>query len=304
MLRSGWGLLALTTLCVTTCLCVKDRSLAPPGIVHAAPRSAAVPLHLTRQSPSDLELGGSLAGVPAGQTRFVSFADLSSLPQETDTVTDDAGLGKSVRITGIALEKLPALLGAPGDNMITALCGDAYAAHYPAAYLRAHHPVLVLRLDDKPSSQWRVLSSGDSMGPYLVSHPSFTPAFVVLAHADERQVPWGVIRLDFNAEQQVYGPIAPSGSHAHDPLVQQGYTIASQNCFRCHDRAGQGGLKARVPWNAVAGFAVANSQFFDSYVRDPQRLNPHARMEGSPQYDDATMAALRAYFTLFAETTP
>ena len=292
MTRTVWGLLALTTLCASASLCATS---------NASAQASRVPLHRTRQSITDLELGGALAGVPRGQTRFVSFADLSRLPLETYTVTDDRGLGKSVRITGLPLEKLPALLGAaPGANMVTALCSDAYAAHYPASYFHDHHPLLVMRLDGKPSTQWRVLSSGDSMGPYLVSHPSFTPAFRILSHSDEAQVPWGVVRLDFEPEQQVYGPIQPFGPHAHDPLVQQGYIIARQNCFRCHARNGEGGLKSNRPWDVVARRSATDPQYFDAYVRNPQRLNPAARMEGTPKYDDATLRALRAYFKPFA----
>jgi hypothetical protein len=35
-------------------------------------------------------------------------------------------------------------------------------------------------------------------------------------------------------------------------------------------------------------------------VRNPQALNPHSRMAASPDYDDQTIAALRAYFATFA----
>jgi mono/diheme cytochrome c family protein len=291
----AWSALAVLTSTAVLCLPI-DASKAS---------TARVALHLRRQSPTDLEVGGSLAGVPRGETRFVSFADLSRLPLETDTVTDDGGLGKSVRITGLSLAKLPGLLGAAsGATMVTALCTDAYAAHYPASYFKAHHPVLVMRLNGKPSAQWPVLSSGDSMGPYLVSHPSFMPAFKVLSHDDEPQVPWGVVRLDFEPEQQVYAPIEPFGPYAHDKLVQQGYAIARQNCFRCHNRDGEGGQKSNRPWDVVARRAATDPEYFNAYVRNPKRLNPASQMAASPQYDDATLRALRAYFQPFAESYP
>jgi mono/diheme cytochrome c family protein len=290
------GLTALAALCMAAAL---RASIRIPAV-----DTPHIPLHRTRQSPTDLELGGALAGVPRGQTRFVSFADLARLPQETYTVTDDTNFGKTVRITGVALDKLPMLLGAsPGANMVTAICSDAYAAHYPASYFHAHHPILVMRIDGKPSAQWPILG-GFNMGPYLVSHPSFKPAFHILSHADEAQVPWGVVRLDFEPEQQVYAPIAPFGPHAGDPLVQQGYTIAKQNCFRCHARSGEGGLKSNRPWDVVARRSATDPVYFDTYVRNPKRLNPAAQMEGSPTYDDATLRALRAYFKPFAETYP
>jgi mono/diheme cytochrome c family protein len=267
--------------------------------------AALVSLHRNRQSPSDLEVGGSLAGIPRGETRFVTFADLARLPLETYTVIDDAGLGKTVRITGIAVERLPALLGAArGANMVTALCSDAYAAHYPASYLRAHHPVLVMRLDGKTSAKWRALSNGEAMGPYLISHPMFLPSFRVLSHEDEAQVPWGVVRIDFEDENRVYAPIEPIGPHAHDVNVQKGYAIARQNCFRCHSRGGEGGEKSKRPWDVVARRAVTDPRYFDEYVRHPRRLNPASQMAASPGYDDATLLALRAYFKPFSESHP
>ena len=296
MTRTVWGWMALAALCASAPVCAAS---------NASAQVAHVPLHRARQSPTDLELGGALNGVPRGETRFVSFSDLSRLPLETYTVTDDRGLGKSVRITGLALQKLPSLLGAAsGATMVTALCSDDYAAHYPASYVHDHHPLLVLRIDGKGPAQWPKLSAGDSMGPYLVSHPSFKPAFKILNHTDEAQVPWGVVRLDFEPEQQVYAPIAPFGPHANDPLVQQGFTIASQNCFRCHARNGEGGLKSNRPWDVVARRSATDPAYFDAYVRNPQRVNPAARMEGTPTYDDATLRALRAYFKPFAETYP
>lgn len=296
MTRVLWGSVALAALCGAAS--IRAAHSDPPRPTHIA-------WHANRQSVSDLEIGGALAGLPREQTRFVSFSELARLPQETDVVTDDAGLGKSVRIRGIALERLPRLLGAAnGAGMLTARCSDGYAAHYPQAYLQAHHPVLVLWLDGKPSAQWRVLSNGDSMGAYLVSHARYTPAFQVLSHKDEAQVPWGVVRVDFEPETVVYAPITPRGPHADDPAVQQGYAIARQNCFRCHDRGGEGGEKARRSWDVVARRAVTDPQYFDAYVRQPKRLNPASQMAASPGYDDQTLRALRAYFKPFAESYP
>jgi mono/diheme cytochrome c family protein len=205
----------------------------------------------------------------------------------------------------LSLEKLPALLGAqPGAEMITALCDDRYAAHYPAAYLHAHHPLLVLRIDGHDPSQWPLSSDHSAMGPYLISHARFTPAFHILAHQDEPQIPWGVVRLDFNRESAVYAPIQPQGPTALSLQVQQGYAIAAQNCFRCHDRNGQGGRKAGRTWQSIARVSVSQPAYFDAYVLNPSQLEPSSQMAGSPQYDAATLAALRAYFRPFAETHP
>ncbi|SNT30730.1 hypothetical protein SAMN05421770_10782 [Granulicella rosea] len=261
------------------------------------PLHAKLRLYNTRQSASDLEIGGELAGVPPGETRFVTYKDLLALPQESYRVVDDPNFDHPVQIGGVALDKLPALLGAaPAADMMIAICDDQYDAHYPAEYLKQHHPLLVLKIDGKPPAQWPKGS-----GPYMVSHPDFKPAFQVLSHADEAQVPWGVVRLDLRHETRVYAAIAP---HSHDPRVQQGYRIARQSCFRCHSNAGEGGLKSSRSWGVIARRSVADPQYFDAYVRNPRKLNPATQMAASPGYDDATLEALRAYFKEFSGSRP
>jgi mono/diheme cytochrome c family protein len=278
-------------LSVGLCLCA--------GVAHASPR---IVLHSTRAGAGDLEIGGSLAGVPRGQTRFVRYAELLTLPLETYTVTGDTNFGKTVRITGIPLEKLPRWLGAaPGAGMVIAVCDDAYAAHYPTDYLRAHHPLLVLRVNGKDPAHWPVGVDGVPMGPYMVSHAHYTPGFRVLSHEDEAQVPWGVVRLDFRNEAEVYAPIEP---RMRTPLVDQGYIIARQSCFRCHSRDGEGGLKSSRSWGVVARRAQNDPQWFDAYVRNPKKINAASQMAASPQYDESTLRALRAYFMQFSEDAP
>ena len=266
---------------------------------------AAAPLmfHRTRAHADDLQVGGDLVGVPKGETRYVSYSDLLKLPQESYTVSDDTNFAGTVTISGVALEKMPALLGASdGASMVIAVCDDDYNAHYTAAYFKAHHPLLVLRVNGMPPGQWPIGADGFAMGPYMVSHPRFVPVFHVLAHADEAQVPWGVVRLEFRKEAVVYAAIAPRGAQAQEEAVQQGYRIASQNCFRCHSNAGEGGTKSPKLWHTLAEKAANDPHFFDAYVRAPKTLNPKSQMAASPQYDERTMAALRAYFTTFTET--
>ena len=265
--------------------------------------AAPLILHRVRARADDLQVGGDLAGVPNGETRYIAYSDLLKLPQESYTVSDDANFVGTVKISGVALEKLPALLGASeGASMVIAVCDDDYDAHYTAAYFKAHHPLLVLRVNGMPPAHWPLGADGFAMGPYMVSHPRFVSAFHVLAHADEAQVPWGVVRLEFRKEDEVYAAIAPHGAHEQDEAVQQGYRIASQNCFRCHSNAAEGGTKSPKTWQTLAEKAANDPHFFDAYVRAPKTLNPKSQMAASPQYDERTMAALRAYFTTFTET--
>jgi mono/diheme cytochrome c family protein len=277
----------MAALCVATSLCV------------SAENTSQLVLHETRQSKSDLEIGGSIKGVPKGQTRFVTYDDLLKLPQVSYAVTDDPNFGKAVEVSGVALEILVAkLASAPGGGMVIAICDDNYDAHYPSEYMRVHQPLLVLRVNGKQPAEWPIGADGFAMGPYMISHPFFKPSFQVLKHSDEAQVPWGLVRLDFRDEREVYMPIEPRTTGT---LKQQGYTIARQSCFRCHSRDGEGGTKSDVSWSGIARHAVKEPDYFDAYVHDPKAINPDSQMAASPQYDAATLRALRAYFADFAE---
>ncbi len=292
MTRTSASLAAVMVLCGAVC-CV------------ASEIESRIVLHRSRHAVTDLEIGGSLEGVPKGETRFVSYVELLRLPQVSYTVSDDSNFGKTVQVSGVELEKLPALLGAQKDaSMVIAVGDDKYEAHYPAAYLRAHHPLLVLRGNGKEPANWPVGVDGVAMGPYMVSHASYAPSFRVLSHEDEAQVPWGVVRTDVRREGEVYAPIEPQGAAANDPVVEQGYAIARQNCFRCHSRSGEGGLKSSRRWKDLAEKAATDPKYFNAYVLDPKKINPKSQMVASPEYDEATLGALRRYFASFNGSTP
>jgi mono/diheme cytochrome c family protein len=267
--------------------------------VHAQAPPASLALPATRASPLDLEIGGELTGLPPGTTRYIPREDLLALPQQTYTVTDDANFKGATEISGVSLEELTRHLGAtPQSDMVVAICDDQYRTNYPRAYVAAHHPLLVLNINGKPPSGWPKDSEGHGldMGPFLISHPKFTPSFKILSHEDEPQIPWGVVRLEFRDEKAVFGAIAPRGLHAVDPAVQAGYRIALQNCFRCHNMGHEGGTKAGRSWLVLAAYAASSPDYFAAYVRNPRSQNPQAQMPAMTGYDDRTIAALAAYF--------
>ena len=257
---------------------------------------------LRRLSPSDLEIGGELAGLPPGNTRYVTRADLLTLPQVSFTVTDDPNFAGPAKVSGILLEDLVRDLAAdPDADLAIAICGDRYRGNYPRAYLAEHHPLLVLAVNSQPPERWPkdAQGHGGKMGPYMISHRQFKPGFKILAHEDEPQIPWGVVRLEFQNEQAVFAAIAPRGRNAGQPDVEAGYRIAQQNCIRCHNLGDEGGLKARRPWLVLSAWATASPEYFAAYVRSPLSQNPHAQMYPNPEYDAETLRALTAYFQTF-----
>jgi mono/diheme cytochrome c family protein len=139
------------------------------------------------------------------------------------------------------------------------------------------------------------------MGPFVISQPRFTPSYKILSHVDEAQIPWGVVRIEFREEKIVFGAIAPRGPQAQDREVQDGFRIAEQNCFRCHNAGSEGGQKSGRSWESLGALAAESPKDFAAYIRDPLAKNPSAQMPGNSQYDDATLAALAAYFRTFSE---
>ena len=257
-----------------------------------------------RQGAFDLELSGELLGLPPESTRFITRDELLAMPQVNLTITGDPNFSRPTKIRGVKLEDLVRRLAASsGSAMVVAICDDGYRANYPLDYLVAHHPVLVLQVNGEPPSGWPKAAEDhiSEMGPYMITNAKFTPSFKILAHADEAQIPWGVVRVEIREEKAVFGVIAPNGPNAGDREVQDGFRIASQNCFRCHDSGGEGGQKAGRSWEMLAAFAAASPKDFTTYIRAPLSQNPQTQMPANPQYDDATLAAITAYFRAFSK---
>jgi hypothetical protein len=263
--------------------------------------SFADPKHILRaqrSSPGDLEVGGELAGLPSGTSRYILYDDLLHLPQETYTVTDDSNLGSKADVSGIALVTLAQLLGQSAD-MIVAICYDRYRTNYPRDYLANHRPILVLRINGRQRDHWPNAAEGGSMAPYLISHPMFKPSFKILSHEDEPQIPYGVTRIEFRRESRVFGAIKPNGDWPADSQVGQGYIIARQDCYRCHNMGSQGGTMAGRSWLQLAHIAYSNEQRFRQIIHDPASVTPGAKMPAHGDYDGATLDALTKYFSTF-----
>ena len=296
----------LFILCASAC-CWRFADLRAAGTAFLqgkgeASANSETKLRETRSSELDLEVGGELAGLPAGAVRYITREDLKAMPQVSYRVTDDANFDGAVQVSGVELEVLAQKLGAGGEKtVIVAVCGDLYHAHYTRAYVETHRPVLVLEINGKAPAGWpkRKESAGTGMGPYVISHPQFTPNFKILGNEEEAQIPWGVVRLEFRSEETVFAGITPRGASADDPKVQAGYQIARQNCLRCHGPASYGRLKGQLNWAGIAFFVDTSPKDFAAYVRNPKTVVNTAEMPGNPGYDDATVEALIAYFRTF-----
>ena len=298
-----WGFPPVVlVICLCSCF-LKERSGVDTNSTNGNGSPQTLVLRKLRLSTLDLELGGDLAGLPAGEDRFLTREDLLALPQVTYTVSDDANFTVPTKISGVLLEEINKRLSAkPQSDLVVALCSDRYQANYTQAYMSAHKPVLVLLVNDQPPAGWPKNSEGHNrdMGPYMITHQNFIPSFHVLSNPEEAQIPWGVVRLEFQDEQKAFAGIAPRGPQANSEEVQAGYRIAEQHCFRCHNQGTEGGQKAGRPWGVLSTWATAAPEYFRAYVHDPKSKNPHAQMPGNPSYNDATLLALVSYFRTFS----
>ena len=280
-----------------------DGKAQTTGAVAQAQKPLYARLGWKREAPSDLEISGDLLGTPAKSARYATREQLLALPQVSYTVTNDANFSGPTQISGVALDELlKALAENPESELAVAVCSDKYETHYPRAYVTAHRPVLVLKINGKDPAEWpKALEGGADMGPYLISSPDFKPSFKVLSHEDEPQIPWGVVRLEIQSEAAVFDAIRPRGAGADSREVQDGYRIAQQNCFRCHNSGDEGGMKARRPWTVLSTWATASPEYFTAYIHDPKSKNSKAQMPGFTNYDTATLNALTKYFQTFTD---
>jgi hypothetical protein len=275
-------------------------ALLPALLVAAAipTRPSPVQLYTERSSPGDLEIGGELAGVPKGATRYLRYDDLLRLPQKTFTIADD-NFHRPAEISGVALSDLEKMVGEHAD-MIVAICYDSYESDYSPEYLEAHGPMLVLRVNGQLRDGWPKAPNGDELTPYVIANPAFRPAYKVLSHDDEEQIPYGVTRLEFRSGAHIYASILPPAALRDDRQVMDGYKIAREDCFRCHNAGEEGGTMGKKAWPQLGEDAVKDPERFRAIIHDPERVRHGSRMPGRPNYDRATLDALVAYFRTFA----
>jgi mono/diheme cytochrome c family protein len=262
-------------------------------------------LSMERSSNSDLEITGMAADVTPGTVRYISYEQLLTLPQTTVTVTDDDNFRElsqqKLTVTGVYLDVLERSLGAlPGADLLTALCSDGYRATYTREYVKTHRPVLALKIDGLPVETWVAQTKNDDPGNYFVTHADFTPSFSVLSFQEIPKIPAKVTRLEFGTAQQVYGAITPHKKDASNLQVIEGFRIAQQHCYRCHNMGSYGGTKAGRPWQTLGNYAATSPSTFERYIRNPKSIDPNSAMPPNPKLDGSTAKALQAYFQTFA----
>lgn len=263
------------------------------------PSTCHVP-DLSHPAVRSLQLGGA-----SGEMRSVSYDRLLELPQVTVEVQHDENLstrrGERFKVTGVYLDVLMRTLGAPPDaDMVDVLCSDGYRSVYSSEYLAKHHPLLALKVEGLPEDAWAMKMHRRDPGSFFITQAGFVPSFKVLSQKERALIPADIVRLNFVSSRTVLGAIAPRGVHASDPQAIEGYRIAQQHCFRCHNEGQYGGTKAGKSWEALGGLAASTPEQFERYIRWPQQVDPNAKMPPNLDFDRATQRAMQVYFAGFA----
>lgn len=272
-------------------------------LLAAGQAGSTIELHKQREAATDLEVAGLIRGVPPTESRFVSRESLETLPQVETTISvgRDFKTSAKLHVKGIYLDVLAKSLGSDdGAVAIATICNDGYMAPFPSDYIQKHKPLVVIAVDGMTPHDWSLKTHQYDAGPYFVGYERFEPSFHVLAHTDRPQEPDGMTKIVVDTDEGLFASISPKGTKATDGDVMNGFRIASQNCFRCHNAGTYGGTKAGVSWTEVASIARKRSQYFGKWVHDPHAMRSRAEMPANLDYDHATLTALQRYFSTFA----
>jgi hypothetical protein len=262
-----------------------------------AGQALALDLHRDRTSPLDLAVTGRIVGVPAGEPRYVRWADLRSMHTEKLTVDGEFLAGPQV-LTVLFLDELwRALPVGPGADAFLATCNDGYASVFTSEFIGRIRPFLVLEINGKGPGDWAHAGLSGNPGPYAVTVSARLAPESASYRDLEHKKPWGVTALEVASYGERFRGIYSGSFSALSPKEKDGREIWVNSCASCHEGPPGtfGGTKSGRPFQVIAAYARYDRPFFENYVRDPKSMVPSAQMEPHPHYTDAEMAGLVAF---------
>lgn len=260
---------------------------------------AALELHRERAASTDLALTGKLIGVPAGETRYVRWADLRALTTTKLTLTG-AFMPGPQKVTALFLSDLWDALPRDADtDVLLATCKDGYASVYRQDFIKSYRPFLVLEINGFGPNQWPPPGRNSDPGPYVI-HVSteLVPAAVTVLDVGHKR-PWGTVALEIATFADRFRDAFTGKWAALTPRAAAGRKIWINSCASCHRGPGTifGGTKSDRPFEVLAAHAAYNAAYFKKYVCAPTSVLPGATMEPHPHYTDAQLDELIAFIT-------
>ena len=263
----------------------------------SAAGASALTLHSEKSGPTDLEISGLLAGVPAGESRWLRWADLRALPTRELEVEGEFLPGRQ-RVTLVFLQDvLDRLPLAPGADTVTAVCHDGYAGVFTREFTEKWRPYVVLEINGVGPEQWPPAGMTFNPGPYvLTASEHVAPGVGAVLDLPHKQ-PWGVTAIKLVRYADEFAPFMKGEWAALSERAERGRELWVNSCYSCHKGPGEvvGGTKGGRPFAVLRAYAEHNKKYFRDYVRNPQGLNPSAKMTAHPHYTDEQLAELMAF---------
>lgn len=259
----------------------------------------ALELHGDRSSPFDLEVKGTLEGVPPGASRFVRWEDIRALPVSKVTLSGEFLKGPEVLTVVFLSDFLKALPASPQTDLLLATCDDGYVGLYKSDFISRYRPFLVLEIDGKGPKDWPPKGLDFNPAPYVITVSSGLVPEVDSFMDVEHKKPWAVVTVELANYSDKFRAFYSGKWASLSDSAKRGRDIWVNSCASCHSGPDGtfGGLKAQRPFEVLAAYAGYDPAFFMKYVRDPKSLVPSAKMEAHPHYNDANFSDLIAFIT-------
>ncbi len=259
--------------------------------------AAPLTLHPERLAATDLALSGLLTDVPAGEVRYVRWADLRALPS-IQLRPNGEYLSGAEEITVVLLSELwRALPRNVAADTLLATCNDGYASVYEIDLIVRCRPFLILEINGLPPDRWPPPGMQSNPGPYVIwLTASFAPEVAGLLDPAHKK-PWGVISLEVASRAERFRDAFAGRWAALSNRAAAGRTIWIDSCASCHTGPGStfGGTKGGVPFAELASHAQFRPEYFKQYIRTPKALKPDAKMTAHSHYTDSHIAAILAF---------
>jgi len=268
-------------------------------MIALAGTARAFELHGDRSSPFDLEVKGTLPGVPPGTSRYVRWGDLRALPVTKLTLAGEFLKGPEVLTVVFLSDLMKELAVTPDTDLLLATCDDGYVGIYLGDFIAKYRPFLVLEIDGKGPKDWPPKGLDFNPAPYVITvSAELVPASAQFMDIEHKK-PWAVTTIEVASHSDKFKGFYSGKWASLSPSAQAGRQIWVNSCASCHSgpEGTFGGTKAQRPFQVLAAYAAYDRDFFEKYVRDPKSLVASAKMEAHPHYTDANFADLIAFIT-------
>jgi mono/diheme cytochrome c family protein len=255
-------------------------------------------LHRERALPTDLAVTGRLAGVPAGETRFVRWADLRALPAITKLKLDGEFVKGEQEVTALWLADFWAALPKAADaDTLLATCTDGYAAVYRPEFIKTYLPILILEINGQGPDKWPPPGLKFNPGPYVITvSKDIVPAVATYLDAGHKK-PWGTHVIEVANYADRFKAAYTGNWAGLSVRAEAGREIYINSCTSCHGGPDKmfGGTKSGRVFEVLVAHATHNPEYFKKYVRAPKSVMPLATMQAHPDYTDEQLAAIMAF---------